>query len=106
MARTIREQERILIVADYDADGATACAVGILGLRRMDARVEFLVPDRFKHGYGLTPQLADLAAERGTQLLLTVDNGISSTAGVARAQALGMDVIITDHHLPGDTLPE
>ena len=106
LARAIREQERILIVADYDADGATACAVGILGLRRMGARVEFLVPDRFKHGYGLTPQLADLAAERGTQLLLTVDNGISSTAGVARAQALGMDVIITDHHLPGDTLPE
>ena len=106
LARAIREQERILIVADYDADGATACAVGILGLRRMGARVEFLVPDRFKHGYGLTPQLADLAAERGTQLLLTVDNGISSTAGVTRAQALGMDVIITDHHLPGDTLPE
>ncbi len=106
LARAIQEQERILIVADYDADGATACAVGILGLRRMGARVEFLVPDRFKHGYGLTPQLADLAAERGTQLLLTVDNGISSTAGVARAQALGMDVIITDHHLPGDTLPE
>ena len=106
LARAIREQERILIVADYDADGATACAVGILGLRRMGARVEFLVPDRFKHGYGLTPQLADLAAERGTQLLLTVDNGISSTAGVARAQTLGMDVIITDHHLPGDTLPE
>ena len=106
LARAIREQERILIVADYDADGATACAVGILGLRRMGALVEFLVPDRFKHGYGLTPQLADLAAERDTQLLLTVDNGISSTAGVARAQALGMDVIITDHHLPGDTLPE
>ena len=106
LAHAIREQERILIVADYDADGATACAVGILGLHRMGARVEFLVPDRFKHGYGLTPQLADLAAERGTQLLLTVDNGISSTAGVARAQALGMDVIITDHHLPGDTLPE
>ena len=106
LARAIQEQERILIVADYDADGATACAVGILGLRRMGARVEFLVPDRFRHGYGLTPQLADLAAERGTQLLLTVDNGISSTAGVARAQALGMDVIITDHHLPGDTLPE
>ena len=106
LARAIREQERILIVADYDADGATACAVGILGLRRMGARGEFLVPDRFKHGYGLTPQLANLAAERGTQLLLTVDNGISSTAGVARAQALGMDVIITDHHLPDDTLPE
>jgi single-stranded-DNA-specific exonuclease recJ len=106
LAHAIREQERILIVADYDADGATACAVGILGLRRMGARVEFLVPDRFKHGYGLTPQLAELAVERGTQLLLTVDNGISSTTGVARAQALGMDVIITDHHLPGDTLPE
>ena len=106
LARAIREQERILIVADYDADGATACAVGILGLRRMGARVEFLVPDRFKHGYGLTPQLAELAAEQGAQLLLTVDNGISSTTGVAHAQALGMDVIITDHHLPGDTLPE
>lgn len=106
LAQAIRRQERILIIADYDVDGATACSVGMLGLQRMGAQVDFLVPDRFKHGYGLTPHLAELAAQRGTQLLLTVDNGMSSAAGVERAKALGMDVLITDHHLPADELPD
>ncbi|WP_225748034.1 single-stranded-DNA-specific exonuclease RecJ [Eikenella sp. Marseille-P7795] len=105
LAQAIRNQERILIIADYDVDGATACTVGILGLRRMGAMVDFLVPDRFKHGYGLTAHLAEVAAQRGTQLLLTVDNGMSSAAAVERAKELGMDVIITDHHLPADNLP-
>jgi single-stranded-DNA-specific exonuclease len=106
LARAIAHQERILIVADYDADGATACAVAMIGLARMGAQVDFLVPNRFEHGYGLTPQLAEMAAERQTQLIMTVDNGIASVAGVAHAQALGLDVLITDHHLPGDTLPD
>lgn len=106
LASAIRQQERILIVADYDADGATACAVGMCGLTSMGAQVDFLVPNRFEHGYGLTPQLAGLAADRGAQLVLTVDNGIASVAGVAHARALGLDVLITDHHLPGDTLPD
>jgi single-stranded-DNA-specific exonuclease len=72
----------------------------------MGAAVDFLVPNRFEHGYGLTPELADMAAARGAQILLTVDNGIASLAGVARAQALGLEVIITDHHLPADTVPD
>ena len=77
----------------------------MIGLARMGAQVDFLVPNRFEHGYGLTPQLAEMAAERQAQLIITVDNGIASVAGVAHAQALGLDVLITDHHLPGDTLP-
>lgn len=106
LADAVQKGERILIVADYDADGATACAVGMKGLGAMGARVDFLVPNRFEHGYGLTPELAELAAGQGADLLLTVDNGIASTAGVARAQALGLDVLVTDHHLPGDALPD
>lgn len=106
LAEALARQENILIVADYDADGATACTVGVLGLRAMGGRVRFLVPNRFEHGYGLTPELAELAAAGHTRLLMTVDNGIASTAGVARAHELGMDVLITDHHLPGDTLPD
>ncbi len=106
LLQAIVGQERILIVADYDADGATACATGLLGLRQMGARVDFLVPNRFEHGYGLSPLLAELAAASGTDVLLTVDNGIASVAGVTRAQSLGMDVLITDHHLPGETLPD
>ena len=106
LAEALAKQENILIVADYDADGATACSVGVLGLSRLGGKVRFLVPNRFEHGYGLTPELAELAAAQGTQLLVTVDNGIASVAGVQRAQALGMDVLITDHHLPGDTLPD
>lgn len=106
LAQAIRNQEKILIVADYDADGATACAVGIRGLQAMGASIEFLVPNRFEHGYGLTPEIAEMAANAGTKLLLTVDNGIASLAGVEHAQQLGMDVLITDHHLPGEKLPD
>lgn len=105
LAKAIRTQEKILIVADYDADGATACAVGILGLQAMGGKVDFLVPNRFEHGYGLTPEIAELAARSGTNLLVTVDNGIASLAGVLHARQLGMDVLITDHHLPGEKLP-
>ena len=106
LAQAIEWQEKILIVADYDADGATACALGIRGLQAMGAQTDFFVPNRFEHGYGLTEQIAELAAQTGTNLLLTVDNGIASVAGVQRAQQLGMDVLITDHHLPGEQLPE
>ena len=105
LAEAIAARERILIVADYDADGATACAVGMRGLGAMGATVDFLVPNRFEHGYGLTPEIVDEAASRAAQLLVTVDNGIASHDGVARAAALGMEVLITDHHLPAATLP-
>ena len=106
LADTIAAKRRILIVADYDADGATACAVGIRALRSLGATVDYLVPDRFKLGYGLSPELVDLAAARTPDLLVTVDNGIASVDGVARANALGLATLITEHHLPGDQLPE
>lgn len=106
LSQAIKTKEKILIVADYDADGATACAVGIRGLRAMGAIVDFLVPNRFEHGYGLTPVIADMAAQLGTQLLMTVDNGMGSIDGVRHARQLGMDVLITDHHLPASTLPD
>ncbi len=106
LADAVQKREKILIVADYDADGATACAVGVKGLQSMGAVVDFLVPNRFEHGYGLTPEIAELAAAQGAQLLMTVDNGIASCAGVARAQALGLEVIVTDHHLPAETVPD
>lgn len=97
---------QIVIAGDYDADGATATALAVLGLQRLGAApVRYVVPDRFRMGYGLSPALAELAAEQGAQLLVTVDNGIASLAGVARARALGMQVLITDHHLPGPQLP-
>jgi single-stranded-DNA-specific exonuclease len=98
--------ERILIVADYDADGATACAVGMRGLTAMGGLVDFLVPNRFEFGYGLTPEIVALAAERRPALIMTVDNGIASVDGVAAAHARSIDVLITDHHLPGDRLPD
>jgi single-stranded-DNA-specific exonuclease len=103
--RAIAARERILIVADYDADGATACAVGVRGLRAMGADVDFLVPNRFEYGYGLTPEIVLLAQSRRPHLLVTVDNGIASIEGVAAAAAAGIDVLVTDHHLPGDALP-
>ena len=106
LADAIEADKRLLIVADYDCDGATACAVGLRGLRALGARVDFLVPNRFEYGYGLTPEIVDLAAERSPDLLITVDNGIASVEGVARATALGIDVLITDHHLPGERLPD
>ena len=105
LADAIAQGKRLLIVADYDADGATACAVGVRALRAMGAKVDYLVPDRFKLGYGLTPELVDVAAQRQPDLLITVDNGIASVAGVARAKALGIATLITDHHLPGAELP-
>lgn len=97
----------ILVVGDYDADGATSTALALRGLRAMGAKaVDFLIPNRFTEGYGLTPALVELAAQRGTRLILTVDNGIGSIAGVHRAGALGIPVLVTDHHLPGDQLPD
>jgi single-stranded-DNA-specific exonuclease len=105
LADAIAARKKLLIVADYDADGATACAVGVRALRAFGARVEYLVPDRFKLGYGLSPELVELAARRQPDLLITVDNGIASVEGVARAKQLGIDTLITDHHLPGDELP-
>ena len=105
LADAIAAQKRLLIIADYDADGATACAVGMRALRAFGANVDYLVPDRFKLGYGLTPELVDLAAQRKPDLLITVDNGIASVEGVARANQLGIVTLITDHHLPGAELP-
>ena len=105
LAHAIAARERILIVADYDADGATACAVGMRALARMGADVRFLVPNRFEHGYGLTPEIVALAATLAPKLIVTVDNGIASVEGVAAAAARGIDVLVTDHHLPGEHLP-
>ncbi|OGA73391.1 MAG: single-stranded-DNA-specific exonuclease RecJ [Betaproteobacteria bacterium RIFCSPLOWO2_12_FULL_65_14] len=105
LADAIRARKRMLIVADYDADGATACAVGLRALRMFGATVDYLVPDRFKLGYGLSPELVELAAQRSPDLLITVDNGIASVEGVARANRLGIATLITDHHLPGAELP-
>ncbi len=109
LADAIQAGKRLLIVADYDCDGATACAVGLRALRAMGAQVDFIVPDRFATGYGLSPEVVELAAnhEAGRpDLLLTVDNGIASVEGVEAARRLGMEVIITDHHLPGNELPQ
>ncbi len=106
LAEAIAAGKKLLIVADYDADGATACAVGLRGLRAFGAQVDYLVPNRFEYGYGLTPEIVRLAAEqKKPDVLITVDNGIASIDGVAEANALGMKVLVTDHHLPGDKLP-
>ena len=109
LADAIEAQARILIVADYDCDGATACAVGIRALRAMSsdsgAHIDYLVPNRFTYGYGLTPGIVDLAASMTPDLIVTVDNGIASIEGVARAKELGIATLITDHHLPADELP-
>src|SRR5260221_6043113 len=105
LADAIAAEKRLLIVADYDADGATACAVGMLGLQSFGAKVEYLVPNRFEYGYGLTPEIVQLAATRKPDFLITVDNGIASLEGVVEAASLGIQVLITDHHLPGAQLP-
>ena len=105
LADAIGAGRRMLIVADYDADGATACALGVRALRMFGAEVDYLVPDRFRLGYGLSPELVELAAQRRPDLIITVDNGIASVAGVARARELGIATLITDHHLPGAELP-
>jgi single-stranded-DNA-specific exonuclease len=102
----LTQEARIVFVADFDADGATSCAVGVRALRACGARhVDYVVPNRFEYGYGLTPPIVDLAATRGADLLITVDNGVSSLEGVAHAKSAGLTVLITDHHLPGAHLP-
>ncbi|HHW9078485.1 TPA: single-stranded-DNA-specific exonuclease RecJ [Salmonella enterica] len=102
-----REGTRIIVVGDFDADGATSTALSVLGMRALGCdNISYLVPNRFEDGYGLSPEVVDQAKARGAQLIVTVDNGISSHAGVAHAKTLGIPVIVTDHHLPGDTLPE
>lgn len=106
LADAIADKKKLLIVADYDADGATACAVAMRGLSALGARVDFIVPNRFEYGYGLTPEIVQLAKGYAPDILLTVDNGIASVEGVAEATRLGMQVLVTDHHLPGDTLPD
>ncbi len=106
LARAIMDSESILIVGDFDADGATSVALALTLLRAMGAEhVDFVVPNRFEFGYGLSPEIVQLAAAFQPAVLVTVDNGVSSTAGVAKANGLGMDVIVTDHHLPGRELP-
>jgi single-stranded-DNA-specific exonuclease len=108
LADAIEAEARIVIIGDYDCDGATATAVGMRALRAFGANVDFLVPNRFTYGYGLSPQIVDLAAaaEQPPELIVTVDNGIASLDGVARARELGIATLITDHHLPGEALPE
>lgn len=106
LAHAIQTQQSIVIIGDFDADGATSTAIAVRALRMLGAqKVSYLVPNRFKFGYGLTPAIVDLAAEQQANLIITVDNGISSHAGVERAIEKQIDVIITDHHLAGDSLP-
>jgi single-stranded-DNA-specific exonuclease len=101
-----RDAGRVLVVGDFDADGATSSALVVRALRALQfAHVDFLVPNRFQFGYGLTPEIVALAATRAPSLIVTVDNGVSSVEGVRAARSLGIPVLITDHHLPGDTLP-
>ncbi|PHS70231.1 MAG: single-stranded-DNA-specific exonuclease RecJ [Methylophaga sp.] len=108
LAQALCEDQRIMIVADFDSDGATSCALAIRSLRAMGAKqLDFIVPNRFVHGYGLTPELLDdIPLENQPDLLVTVDNGIASLAGVDAAHARGIKVLITDHHLPGEQLPD
>lgn len=108
LARAIAQGEHIVVVADYDCDGATACAIAVSGLRAFGGRVDFVVPNRFVHGYGLTPTVVDVVKERfpSATIIVTVDNGIASVEGVAAANAAGLKVLVTDHHLPGSTLPD
>ena len=105
LADAIQAGKRLLIVGDYDADGATASAVGCLALRRLGAKIDSLVPNRFEFGYGLTPEIVRIAAQREPDLIITVDNGIASLEGVDEARRLGIPVLVTDHHLPGAELP-
>lgn len=107
LADVLDKQERILIVGDFDADGATSTALSVRALRAFGAKyVDFLVPNRFDFGYGLTPELVEVAKTMKPQLIMTVDNGISSVAGVAAAKAVGIKVLITDHHLSPEILPD
>ena len=106
LADAIINQQKILIVGDFDCDGATSSALGTLALRQMGAHVDYLVPNRFEYGYGLTPEIVEATAPYQPDILVTVDNGISSIAGVLAAKAKGMKVVVTDHHLAGRELPE
>jgi single-stranded-DNA-specific exonuclease len=106
LADAIEAEAKMLIIGDYDCDGATATAVGVRALKALGADVDFLLPDRFKLGYGLSPEIVDVAAQQSPDLIITVDNGIASLEGVARAQQHGIATLITDHHLPAETLPE
>ena len=106
LADAIAQKQSMLVVGDYDCDGATATAVAIRALRSMGAQVDYLVPNRFEYGYGLTPEIVVLAAKSNPDIIITVDNGIASVDGVARANSLGIKVLVTDHHLPGDEKPD
>jgi single-stranded-DNA-specific exonuclease len=107
LADSIAARKRMVIVADYDCDGATACATALRGLRAMGAEVDFIVPNRFEYGYGLTPEIVELTArEKSPDIIITVDNGIASIDGVEAANRRGIEVVVTDHHLPGDSLPD
>jgi len=106
LADAIQAGKKLLVIGDYDADGATATAVAVKGLRAFGADVGFLVPNRFEYGYGLTPEIVTLAAAQKPDVIITVDNGIASVDGVDAANALGMQVLITDHHLPGQVTPQ
>jgi single-stranded-DNA-specific exonuclease len=105
LADAIEQHKKILVIGDYDADGATATAVAVKGLRAFGANVDFLVPNRFEYGYGLTPEIVALASMRRPDVIVTVDNGIASVDGVAVANSHGIQVLITDHHLPGPEKP-
>jgi single-stranded-DNA-specific exonuclease len=106
LADAIEAEAKLLIIGDYDCDGATATAVGMRALKMLGADVDFLLPDRFKLGYGLSPEIVDVAAAQSPDLIITVDNGIASIEGVNRAREYGIATLITDHHLPAETLPE
>jgi single-stranded-DNA-specific exonuclease len=107
LADAVQANKKMTIVADYDCDGATACATALRGLRMMGANVDFIVPNRFEYGYGLTPEIVELTArEKQPDIIITVDNGIASIDGVLEAKRRGIEVVVTDHHLPGDTLPD
>lgn len=102
----LKEGERLLIVADFDADGATSCALALTVLRAFGcAHVDYIVPNRFEYGYGLTPEIVELAKGKNPDLIITVDNGISSIEGIESARAAGIKTLVTDHHLPGRELP-
>lgn len=107
LQQAILKKERIVVIADYDCDGATSCAIAVAGLRALGAQVGYVVPDRMVHGYGISPSVVDLARDRysDARVLMTVDNGILGHAGITHAANLGMDVVVTDHHLPGADLP-
>lgn len=107
LCTALSERWRILVMGDFDVDGATSCALAVRAFRAMGAFwVDYCVPNRLKHGYGLTPEIVAVAAQKKPDLLVTVDNGISSYEGVKAAQSLGIKILITDHHLPGETLPD